>query len=70
MITAVIFCSFLLMVICTSLILLVTKKKTLKFKQEIRTGLIGSLWFAYVSWACIYMAQYRPKYVTNEKEEL
>lgn len=70
MIAAVLCCSFLLMGICTSLILLATKKKTLKYKQEIRTGLIGSLWFAYVSWACIYMAQYRPKYVSNEKDEI
>jgi hypothetical protein len=28
--------------------------------EEIRYGAIGSVWFGFVSWICVYLSQYKP----------
>lgn len=67
MIITVLLLTLLFMGIISSGILLLTKNKQIKYRDEIRIGIIGSVWFTYISWACIYMAQYRPLYLKNEE---
>lgn len=44
----------------SSILVLLTRKKFVEHKDEIRVGLIGALVFGYIAWACIYMAQIKP----------
>lgn len=37
-----------------------TGRKSVKHRDEIRYGSIGGLFFAFIAWACIYMAQSKP----------
>jgi len=62
MIVLVLLFTFFLMAIVTIGVLLATRSQKIKWRNEYRVGIIGTIWFAYVSWACIYMAQFRPKY--------
>ncbi|WUR02518.1 uncharacterized protein VNE69_02045 [Vairimorpha necatrix] len=54
---------FVLVSLTTGGVLLATRNKMMKWRNEYRIGIIGTIWFTYVSWACIYMAQYRPLYI-------
>lgn len=52
--------SFFFSGLATGVILLLTKPQELKMKEEIRYGSIGALWFGFISWCCVYLAQYKP----------
>lgn len=41
-------------------VVLVTQRKYVEHKEELRVGLIGGLVFGYIAWACIYMSQIKP----------
>lgn len=49
---------FILMI--SAAIVVLTRGKSIRNKDEIRIGLIGALAFGYIAWACVYMSQIKP----------
>ncbi|EOB12540.1 hypothetical protein NBO_417g0003 [Nosema bombycis CQ1] len=60
MVYFVIFSSFVICLLTSFLIVLVTSGRKFKMGEEIRYGAIGSVWFGFVSWICVYLSQYKP----------
>ncbi|CCI73962.1 ECU08_0325 [Encephalitozoon cuniculi GB-M1] len=52
--------SIAFMVAVSTAIVILTRGKSTKNKDEIRIGLIGALAFGYIAWACVYMSQIKP----------
>lgn len=52
--------STVLVLLVSAAIMMLTKEKSTKNRDEIRIGLIGALAFGYIAWACIYMSQVKP----------
>jgi hypothetical protein len=52
--------SFLTVCLVSVLVVHLTSSKEIAHKDELRVGIIGALFFGFIAWACIYMAQIKP----------
>ncbi|AHL28957.1 ATP synthase subunit H-like protein [Encephalitozoon hellem ATCC 50504] len=57
---SVLLCSIAFILVVSIAIVILTRGKSIRNKDEIRIGLIGALAFGYIAWACVYMSQIKP----------
>ncbi|KAG5860453.1 putative ATP synthase subunit H [Encephalitozoon hellem] len=57
---SVLLCSIAFILVISIAIVILTRGKSIRNKDEIRIGLIGALAFGYIAWACVYMSQIKP----------
>ncbi|AHL30137.1 ATP synthase subunit H [Encephalitozoon intestinalis ATCC 50506] len=57
---SILLCSIAFILMVSTAIVVLTRGKSTRNKDEVRIGLIGALAFGYIAWACVYMSQIKP----------